>query len=100
MFTFEDLLRLDNRSMQTVLKEVPREDLILALKTASTAMSDLILTNMSARAREILKDDMGTLGPVKLRDVEKAQANVVAVVRRLESEQRITIAGEGSDVVL
>ena len=67
---------------------------------SSSVLSDLIFSNMSARAREILKDDMSTLGPVKLKDVEKAQANVVAVVKRLESEQKITIAGEGSDVVV
>jgi flagellar motor switch protein FliG len=100
MFTFDDLVRLDNRSMQTVLKEASRDDLVLALKTASTAVRDLIFANMSARAREILKDDMSTLGPVKLKDVERAQANVVAVVKRLEAEQKITIAGEGSDVVV
>lgn len=100
MFTFDDLLRLDNRSVQTVLKEASRDDLVLALKTASAAVRDLIFANMSARAREILKDDMSNLGPVKLKDVERAQANVVAVVKRLEAEQKITIGGEGSDVVL
>jgi flagellar motor switch protein FliG len=101
MFTFDDLLRLDNRSMQTVLKEAPREDLVLAMKTASAAVRDLIFANMSQRAAEILRDDMSMLGPVKLKDVEKAQASVVAVVKRLESEQKITIAGgEGGDVVV
>jgi flagellar motor switch protein FliG len=101
MFTFDDLLRLDNRSMQTVLKEASREDLILAMKTASAAVRDLIFANMSQRAAEILRDDMSMQGPVKLKDVEKAQANVVAVVKRLEAEQKITIAGgEGGDVVV
>jgi len=101
MFTFDDLLRLDNRSMQTVLKEASREDLVLAMKTASAAVRDLIFANMSQRAAEILRDDMSMLGPVKLKDVEKAQAAIVAVVKRLESEQKITIAGgEGGDVVV
>ncbi len=100
MFTFEDLLRLDNRGMQTVLKEVQRDDLILALKTASPAMRDKIFSNMSQRAVEILKDDMSTMGPVRLKDVEQAQASIVAAVRKLESEQRITIGGAGSDVIV
>jgi flagellar motor switch protein FliG len=101
MFTFEDLLQLDNRGMQTVLKEVSRDDLILALKTASPGLRDKIFANMSQRAVEILKEDMSTMGPVKLKDVEAAQANVVATVRRLEQEQKITIAGgAGGDVVL
>src|SRR5207249_886578 len=71
MFTFEDLIRLDNRGMQVVLKEVPREDLMLALKTASPAMRDKIFGNISQRAAEILKEDMGSMGPVRLKDVEK-----------------------------
>ena len=100
MFTFEDLVGLDNRGMQVVLKEVAREDLMLALKTASPAMRDKIFGNLSQRATEILKDDMGTMGPVKLKDVEKAQANIVAVARRLESEQKITIGGMGGDDVI
>jgi len=100
MFTFEDLVGLDNRGMQAVLKEVAREDLMLALKTASPAMRDKIFGNLSQRATEILKDDMGTMGPVKLKDVEKAQANIVAVARRLESEQKITIGGMGGDDVI
>jgi flagellar motor switch protein FliG len=100
MLTFEDLVRLDNRGMQTLLKEVPREDLLLALKTASPAMRDKIFGNLSQRAAEILKDDMATMGPVRVKDVEKAQAGIVAVARRLESEQRITLGGGGDDVVL
>ena len=100
MFTFEDLAGVDNRGMQVVLKEVAREDLMLALKTASPTMRDKIFGNLSQRAAEILKDDMSTMGPVKLKDVEKAQANIVAVARRLESEQKITIGGVGGDDVV
>jgi len=100
MLTFEDLIQLDDRGMQTVLKEVAREDLMLALKTASPAMRDKVFGNISARAREILQEDMSTMGPVRLKDVEKAQVNVVAVVRRLESEQKITLGSGGDDVVL
>lgn len=100
MLTFEDLIQLDDRGMQTVLKEVAREDLMLALKTASPAMRDKVFGNISARAREILQEDMSTMGPVRVKDVEKAQVNVIAVVRRLESEQKITLGGGGDDVIL
>ena len=100
MLTFEDLIRLDNRGMQVVLKEVPREDLMLALKTASPAMRDKIFGNISQRAAQILQEDMSTMGPVRLKDVEKAQASIVAVVRHLEAEQKITLSGGGDDVIL
>jgi flagellar motor switch protein FliG len=99
MLTFEDLIRLDNRGMQMVLKEVQREDLMRALKTASPGMRDKIFANLSQRAADILKDDMSTMGPVRLKEVEKAQAAIVATVRRLESEQRITLGGGGDDVI-
>jgi flagellar motor switch protein FliG len=100
MFTFEDMLQLQNRDMQLVLKEVARDDLMLALKTASPGMREKIFKNISARAAEILEEDMGSMGAVKLKDVERAQANIVAVVRRLESEQKITLAAGGDDVIL
>jgi flagellar motor switch protein FliG len=99
MLTFEDLVVLDNRGMQVVLKEVAREDLMLALKTASPTMRDKVFANISQRAAEILREDMSTMGPVKLKDVEKAQANIVAVVRRLEAEQKITLGTGGEDVI-
>src|SRR2546430_11164095 len=100
MFTFEDLIRLDNRGMQVVVKEVPREDLMLALKTASPAMRDKIFGNISQRAAEILQEDMGSMGPVRLKDVEQAQANIISVVRRLEEEQKITLGGSGEDALV
>lgn len=100
MLTFEDLVRLENREMQAVLKEVAREDLMLALKTASPAMQEKIFRNISARAAEILKEDMSTMGPVKLKDVEKAQANVIVVVRRLAEEGKIQLGGSGDDALV
>jgi flagellar motor switch protein FliG len=101
MLTFEDLARLDNRGMQTLLKEIPREDLLLALKTASPTMRDKIFGNMSQRAAEILQDDLGSMGPVRLREVEKAQSNIVAVARRLEEEQKISLGGgTGEDALV
>ena len=100
MLTFEDLVQLDNRDMQTVLKEIPREDLLPALKTASPAMRTKIFSNVSKRAAEIIQDDLSQMGPIKLKDVEKAQANIVFVARRLAEEQKITFAGSGDDAVV
>ncbi len=97
MLTFEDLIRLENRDMQTLLKELPREDLMLALKTASPSMKDKIFSNVSKRAAEIMQDDMSQMGPVKLKDVEKAQMSIVAVARRLAEEQKIAMSGGGGD---
>jgi flagellar motor switch protein FliG len=100
MLTFEDLIRLDNRGLQLLLKEVAREDLMLALKTASPAMQEKVFANISARAAEILQEDMSTMGPVRLKDVEKAQANIITVARRLAEEQKIQLGGGGDDALV
>ncbi len=101
MFTFEDIVKLDNREVQSVLKEIPREDLVLALKTASEELRKKIFSNMSSRAGDILKEDMSAMGPVKLKDVERAQANIVGELRRLEGEGKVQLGGGGGgDVVV
>jgi len=100
MFTFEDCIKLDNRSLQTLLKEVAREDLLLALKTASSELSAKIFSNVSSRAAEILREDMSSAGPVKLKDVEAAQLKIIAVLRELEAEGKIVVAGGSKDDVL
>ncbi len=100
MLTFEDLHRLDNRGMQTVLKDVGRDDLLLALKTASPVMQERILGNLSLRAREIMEEDLATLGPVRLKDVERAQAAIVLAARRLAEEQRIQLGLSSDDAVV
>lgn len=100
LFTFEDCLQFDNRSMQTLLKEVAREDLLLALKTASPALSEKIFANVSSRAAEILREDLGSSGPARLKDVEAAQQRIVAAVRDLEADGKLVVAGGGSDDVL
>lgn len=100
LFTFEDCLQFDNRSMQTLLKEVAREDLLLALKTASPALSEKIFANVSSRAAEILKEDLGSSGPARLKDVEAAQQRIVAAVRDLEADGKLVVAGGASDDVL
>ncbi|MCD6570277.1 MAG: flagellar motor switch protein FliG [Deltaproteobacteria bacterium] len=95
MFVFEDIINIDNRGMQAILKEITNEDLILALKTASDPLKEKILSNMSSRASEMLLDDMEAMGPVKLSDVEAAQQNIVRVVRKLEAAGKIVIGGKG-----
>jgi flagellar motor switch protein FliG len=100
MFTFEDCIKLDNRSLQTLLKEVAREDLLLALKTASPELSAKVFSNVSSRAAEILREDMESSGPVRLKDVEEAQLKLIAVLRELEAEGKIVVAGGGKDDVL
>jgi len=98
-FTFDDCLKLDGRSLQALLKEVPRDDLLYALKTASPALSEKIFSNLSSRAAEILRDDMSSLGPIRLSEVESAQARIIATLRELQAQG--TIAGtSGSDVLV
>lgn len=99
-FTFDDCLKLDTRSLQTLLKEVPREDLLFALKTASPALSEKIFANISSRAAEILREDMGSLGPVRLSEVEAAQQRIIASLRELQAEGKIVVAGGGGDVLV
>ena len=93
MFTFEDLKKIDDKGIQGVLKDVPREQLVIALKTASPELKDQIFRNVSQRAAEMIKEDLEALGPVKLRDVEKTQQSIVDVVRKLESEGKLVIGG-------
>jgi flagellar motor switch protein FliG len=100
MFTFEDVLKLDDRAVQTVLKEVPREELVLALKTASEELKSLLFRNISQRAAQMLAEDLETLGPTKLKDVEKAQQGIIDIIRKLESEGKIAVAGGGDDVLV
>ena len=101
MFVFEDIIDLDDRYIQTVLKEVNTEELSLALKTASNELKTKLFKNMSQRAAEILKDDIATKGPVRVSDVEKSQLMVMEVVRKLERDGKIVIARfGGGDVVV
>jgi flagellar motor switch protein FliG len=100
MFTFEDVVKLGNREVQTLLKEIQRDDLMLAMKTASDELRAKIFGNMSSRASEILREDMASMGPVKLKDVERAQANIVAELRRLEGEGKLSLGRGGGDEVV
>ncbi len=101
MFVFEDISFVDDRGMQTLLKEVPNDKLVIALKTATPEVRDKIFRNISKRAAELLKDDLDSLGPVKLSEVESAQQEIINVAKRLESEGKIMISrGGGSDALV
>ena len=100
MFTFEDLTLIDSKQMQTVMKDVDQADMVLALKTASDAVRELIFSSMSSRASEMVRDDLENLGPVKVSDVEAAQQKIIKVVKKLEEEGKIVIAGSGGSEVV
>ncbi len=100
MFVFADLVTLDDRSIRALLKEVSNDELILALKTSSEELAEKIFGNISQRAAEMMKEDMEVMGPVKLKDVEQAQLNIVKAARRLEEEGKIVLGGKGGEDVL
>lgn len=100
MFTFEDLVNVDDRGMQVLLREVRNETLTIALKTASQQVKDKIFSNVSERAREMIKEDLEAMGPVKLSDVESAQQSIVHLALRLEEEGKIVIPGRGGQEIL
>ncbi|MCD6290460.1 MAG: flagellar motor switch protein FliG [Anaerolineae bacterium] len=100
MFVFEDLSLLDDRSMQRVLQEVDRKDLLLALKGASEEIRQLIFRNLSKRAAQLLMEDLSAMGPVRLHNVEEAQQRIVNVVRRLEEAEEIVVARGGQEEIL
>lgn len=100
MFGFEDLANVQGRGMQSVIKEISNDQLVLALKTASDPLRDKILSSVSSRAAEILMDDLAAMGPVKLSEVEKAQQEIVDTALRLESEGAIVVAGRGGEEIV
>ncbi len=97
MFVFEDITKIDDKGIQTLLKEVPNDKLLLALKTAQEEIKTKIFKNISQRAANLLKDDLGNMGPARLSDVEGAQVEIVNIARRLEAEGKILIARGGSE---
>lgn len=99
MFLFEDIVMLDDRSIQQVLREVETNDLAIALKGTSQEVQDRIFGNMSERAAGMLKEDLEFMGPVRMKQVEEAQQLVVAVIRRLEEAGRIVIERGGDELV-
>jgi flagellar motor switch protein FliG len=100
MFVFENIVTMDDRSIQRVLREVDLKDLALALKTASEDVTNRIFKNISKRAVEMLKEDMSLMGPVRLRDVEEAQQKIVNIIRQLDESGEIIIARGGEDEIV
>lgn len=100
MFVFEDIITLDNRSIQRVIREVENGDWALALKSSSEEVSKAVFSNMSKRLAEMIKEDMEYMGPVRLRDVEEAQQKIVNVIRKLEDAGEIVISRGGGDEII
>ncbi len=101
MFVFEDIVSLDNRAIQRVIRDVDTNDLALSLKVSSEEVQEVIFRNMSKRMVETFRQDMEFMGPVRLRDVEEAQQRIVGIIRRLEESGEIVIArGGGDDVIV
>lgn len=100
MFVFEDIITLDDRAIQKVLREIDTRDLALALKTASEEVAARIYKNMSKRAADMLKEDIEYMGPMRLRDIEEAQQKIVATIRRLEEAGEIIISRGGEDEIV
>ncbi|MCJ8276909.1 MAG: flagellar motor switch protein FliG, partial [Bdellovibrionales bacterium] len=100
MFIFEDIIKIDDRGIQALLKEVPNDKLLLALKTANQEIKDKVFKNLSKRAADLLQDDLSTMGPARVSDVEGAQLEIVNVPRRLEQEGKIIIARGGAEDAL
>jgi flagellar motor switch protein FliG len=101
MFVFEDIVLLDDRSLQLVLREIDSKDLSLALKASSSEVAEKIYKNMSKRAGEMLREEIQYMGPVRIRDVEEAQQKVVNVIRRLEESGEIIVSrGKGDEIIV
>jgi flagellar motor switch protein FliG len=100
LFTFEDVFNLDDRSIQSIMREVSNDTLTLAMKTSSDEVKDKIFRNISSRAADMIKEDLEVMGPVRLSDVEKAQGEIIKIVRKMEEEGKIVLAGRGGDDLL
>lgn len=100
MFVFEDILLLDNRAIQTVLREVDNNELAVALKSTNDQVQQVIFDNLSSRLSAMIKEDMEYMGPVRLKDVEDAQQKIVNIIRKLEDAGEIVISRGGGDEVV
>lgn len=100
MFVFEDIVELDNRSIQRIIREVDNSQWAIALKGASEDVKEAIFTNMSNRLVEMIKEDIEFMGPIRLRDIEEAQQNIVNTIRKLEEEGEIITPRGGDEIVV
>lgn len=99
MFLFEDIILIDDRSIQRILRDVEKADLALSLKAADQKVQDKIFKNMSQRAAEVVREEIDFMGPVKLKDVEAAQLRIVDVIKDLEDKEEIVVGGRGNQDV-
>jgi len=97
MFVFENIMDIDNRGIQTLLREVQSDSLVIALKGAAPELREKIFQNMSQRAAEMLREDLEAKGPVRLSEVEAEQKEILKTVRRLAEEGQIMLGGKGGD---
>jgi flagellar motor switch protein FliG len=99
MFVFEDLLQVDDKSFREVLQNIDNEGLVKALKTASEELKEKIFSNLSERAAEMLREDMEVQGPVRLKEVEEAQQNIMRTAKKLEADGRIVLGTKGKEEI-
>ena len=100
MFVFEDILMLDDRSIQRVLRDVENNELAVALKNANEDVRNAIFSNLSTRLADIIREDMEYMGPVRVKDVEEAQQKIVNIIRKLEDSAEIVISRGGGDEII
>lgn len=100
MFVFEDIMSLDDRSIQRVLRDVDNNDLAVALKNCNEEVQNVIFNNLSKRLATMIKEDMDFMGPVRLKDVEEAQQKIVNIIRKLEDSAEIVISRGGGDEII
>jgi len=100
MFVFEDILLLDDRAIQRVLRDVENNDLAISLKGANQEVQNAIFNNLSKRLASMIKEDMEFMGPVRMKDVEEAQQKIVNVIRKLEDSGEIVISRGGGDEII
>lgn len=100
MFVFEDILSLDDRAIQRVLRDIENNDIAVALKNANEEVQNVIFRNLSKRLAAMIKEDMDFMGPVRLKDVEEAQQKIVNNIRKLEDAGEIVIARGGGDEII
>ena len=98
-FTFEDILKIDDNGIQMIMKETNQEDIVIGLKTATDELKEKLFSNMSERAALMMKEDLESLGPKKISEVQKAQQKVIAVCKKLEEDGKIVIGGGGDEMV-
>ncbi len=100
MFIFEDLLQVDDRSFREILQNIDNQSLVKALKTASEDLRQKIFSNLSERAADMLKEDMDVIGPVRLKEVEESQQNIIRIAKRLEADGKIVLVGKGEEIFI